>query len=115
MIGTGSALVTQRNAGDWARAEALLEEAVVSLRAEPTVVIMLALCQSRRGKLQSAIVNARRACTPQPRNKEHAKFLIDLLLEAGYFREAQERLFPGKPKKIAGRKKRSQFLLKIFC
>jgi len=38
-------------------------------------------CQSRRGKLQSAILSARRACTPAPPNKEHAKLLIDLLLE----------------------------------
>jgi tetratricopeptide (TPR) repeat protein len=83
--------------GDWARAEALLEGAVEQAPGEPTLVTLLALCQSRRGKLQSAIVTARKACSPKPRNKEHAKLLIGLLLDAGYVAEAKARLLKLEP------------------
>ncbi len=65
--------------GEWPRAEAFLELAVKTRPAEPTFLLMLAWCQSRRGKLQSAILNARRACTQQTPDKEAAKLLIDLL------------------------------------
>jgi Zn-dependent protease with chaperone function len=80
--------------GNWARAEALLEQVIDKNPAEPTLLNLRALCQLRRGKIQSAIISARRACELQPRNCEHAKFLVDLLLEGGYVREAQERLLP---------------------
>ncbi|HEV7928214.1 MAG TPA: M48 family metalloprotease, partial [Verrucomicrobiae bacterium] len=80
--------------GEWGRAEAFLAQAVKTRPQQATWLSLLALCQSRRGKLQSAILSARRACTPAPPNKEHAKLLIDLLLECGYLREANERLAP---------------------
>jgi Zn-dependent protease with chaperone function len=80
--------------GQWARAEALLEQVIDKNPAEPTLLNFHALCQLRRGKIQSAIISARRACAPRPRNREHAKFLVDLLLEGGYMREAQTRLLP---------------------
>jgi len=80
--------------GEWGRAEAFLAQAVKIRPQQATWLSLLALCQSRRGKLQSAILSARRACTPAPPNKEHAKLLIDLLLECGYLREARERLAP---------------------
>ena len=48
------------------------------------------MCQSNRGKLQSALLSARQACDPRPANKEHARFLVDLLLQAGYLREAEK-------------------------
>ncbi len=80
--------------GEWGRAEAFLAQAVKMRPQQATWLSLLALCQSRRGKLQSAIFSARRACTPAPPNKEHAKLLIDLLLECGYLREARERLAP---------------------
>jgi Zn-dependent protease with chaperone function len=80
--------------GNWSRAEALLEQVIDSKSPNPTLLNLRALCQLRRGKLQSAILNARRACHPRPHNREHAKFLIDLLLEGGYLREAQARLLP---------------------
>lgn len=80
--------------GNWTRAEALLEQVIDKSPANPTLLNLRALCQSRRGKLQSAISSARRACEPRPRNREHAKFLIDLLLEGGYIHEARARLLP---------------------
>jgi len=80
--------------GQWARAEALLEPVIDKNPGEPTLLNFRALCQWRRGKLQSAILSARRACAPRPRNREHAKFLVDLLLEGGYLREARTRLLP---------------------
>jgi tetratricopeptide (TPR) repeat protein len=80
--------------GNWSRAEALLEQTIDRHPSDPTLLNLRALCQARRGKIQSAIHNARRACQPQPQNIEHAKFLIGLLLEGGYVREAQARLLP---------------------
>lgn len=78
--------------GDWAPAEAFLEKTCQGKSKNPTLLLLLALCQSNRGKLQSALLTARQACSPRPVNDEHAKFLIDLLLQAGYLREARERL-----------------------
>lgn len=86
-LGAGWALLL---CGDWAPAEAFLE--IASKSKNPTLLLLLALCQSNRGKLQSALLTARQACSPRPLNDEHAKFLIDLLLQAGYLREARERL-----------------------
>ena len=80
--------------GQWGRAEALLEQIVDQHPADATLLNLRALCQSRRGKIQSAIHNSRRACDPRPKNIEHAKFLIGLLLDGGYAREAQARLVP---------------------
>ena len=80
--------------GNWGRAEALLEQTIDRHPSDPTLLNLRALCQARRGKIQSAIHNARRACEPQSKNIEHAKFLIGLLLEGGYVREAQARLVP---------------------
>jgi Zn-dependent protease with chaperone function len=80
--------------GHWARAEALLEQVIDKNPDEPTFLNLRALCQMRRGKIQSAIISARRACAPRPRNREHAKFLVNLLLEGGYMSEARTRLLP---------------------
>lgn len=77
---------------DWERAEALLCEARKGWLEEPTLLALLALCQAKRGKLQTAIVNSRAACNPEPRNKEYAKQLISLLLDGGFLRDARERL-----------------------
>jgi tetratricopeptide (TPR) repeat protein/Zn-dependent protease with chaperone function len=76
--------------GNWARAEALLQQAIPARPTDPTLLNLRALCQSRRGKIQSAIASARRACHPRPVNREHAKFLVDLLLEGGYLQEARQ-------------------------
>ncbi len=67
---------------------------MTGIRASQRSLNFRALCQLRRGKLQSAIISARRACAPRPRNREHAKFLVDLLLEGGYLGEARTRLLP---------------------
>jgi Zn-dependent protease with chaperone function/tetratricopeptide (TPR) repeat protein len=83
--------------GDWGQAEALLDEARNGRLEEPALLAVLALCQSRRGKLQSAILNSRKACTPAPPNKEYAKQLISLLLSGGFLREAKERLETLRP------------------
>jgi Zn-dependent protease with chaperone function len=89
--GTAWAYMLRAN---WARAEALLQEALDARPAHPTLLALCALCQSRRGKIQSAILSARRACQPQPASREHAKFLVDLLLDGGYLRAAQQQLAP---------------------
>jgi len=74
---------------EWVEAEAFLQQALKKHPGNDTLLILLALSQSRRGKLQSAIINARRACTPAPRNKEYTKLLIELLLDAGSLKEAR--------------------------
>jgi tetratricopeptide (TPR) repeat protein len=79
-------------AGDWTQAEALLQRAAVLRPADATVLSLLALAQSRRGKFHSAIDNARRASSLKPGNNEHSRQLTMLLLEAGSVREAQPRL-----------------------
>lgn len=79
---------------EWARAEAFLHVAIKDRPDESTLHLLLAVCQSRRGKLQGAILSARRACTPAPRNKEHAKLFLSLLLDGGFLREVREHFVP---------------------
>ena len=81
-------------AGDWIRAEAMLEQALKLQPQQPTLVSLLALAQSQRGKLQSSIANARRACELHPESREKLKFLLGRLLDGGFTREAQERMRP---------------------
>jgi Zn-dependent protease with chaperone function/tetratricopeptide (TPR) repeat protein len=78
--------------GDFGRAEAFLETVQARQPENPTLLALLAICRSRRGKLQSAIVSARQAYERRRGDVELAKLLIDLLLQGGYVREAQERL-----------------------
>jgi tetratricopeptide (TPR) repeat protein len=78
--------------GDWFHAEAFLEKALQYKPNDRTLLLLLAIAQSRRGKLQSAILYARKACEPKAMHVEHAKLLIDLLLQAGYARDAQGEL-----------------------
>jgi Zn-dependent protease with chaperone function/tetratricopeptide (TPR) repeat protein len=78
--------------GNWEGAEALLAEARKGRLKNPTLLALLALCQARRGKLQSAIISSRRACSSAPPDKEYAKQLISLLLDGGYLRAAGEQL-----------------------
>ncbi|HUA66045.1 MAG TPA: M48 family metalloprotease [Alphaproteobacteria bacterium] len=77
-------------AGDWIHAEAMLEKAMKQQPQQPGLIPLLALAQSRRGKLQSAIANARLACEADPRSKDKLKFLIARLLDGGFTSEAQE-------------------------
>ena len=79
-------------AGDWIRAEAMLEKALKMRPAEFTLVSLLAIAQSRRGKLQSSIVNARLACDACPASTARQKFLIARLLDGGFTQEARERM-----------------------
>src|SRR5439155_21199468 len=78
--------------GNWNQEESFLQAAQKGRPQHATLLSVLAVCQARRGKLQTALLSARQACTPEPRDKEHAKILIDLLLDGGFLREAQERL-----------------------
>src|SRR5436190_5886670 len=78
--------------GRWDRAEALLTDARKRRLNNPALLALLALCQARRGKLQSAILSSKLACNPHPPNKEYAKQLISLLLDGGLLREAAEQL-----------------------
>ncbi len=80
--------------GDWATAEGFLDQLLKDRESEPTFLALRAVCQSKRGKLQSAILSARQACQPQPRNPQYSKLLIDLLLDGGHLREAEERILP---------------------
>jgi Zn-dependent protease with chaperone function/tetratricopeptide (TPR) repeat protein len=76
--------------GAWMPAEALLHEGMKNRPGDPTFLALLALCQSRRGKLQNALANARLTCTPKPASAEHAKLLIRLLLDRGDLNEAAQ-------------------------
>jgi hypothetical protein len=78
--------------GDWASTEALLEKLHQQNRDNATYSLMLALCRSNRGKLQTALLLAREVCQTEPVELEHRKFLVDLLLRAGYLREAKQHL-----------------------
>lgn len=78
--------------GDWAAAEAML----LALQREgvlhPTVAMLLSRCQTERSKLQSAIAQARGALAASPGQPKILCLLINLLISAGYPREAEERL-----------------------
>ena len=78
--------------GDWRPAEALLHETLKHQPDHPQLLAMLALCQSRRGKLQSALSNIRRCCQPQPPSERHLKLFVGLLLDHGAQREAGQRM-----------------------
>jgi Zn-dependent protease with chaperone function/tetratricopeptide (TPR) repeat protein len=79
-------------AGDWGRAEAMMDLALKLQPHQTNLLPLLAIAQSRRGKLQSSIKNARLACGADPASSEKTKFLIARLLDGGYTREAQERI-----------------------
>jgi len=79
-------------AGDWIRAEAMLEKALKLQPQQTTLIALLAIAQSRRGKIQSSIINARRACEACPGSKDYKKFFVARLLDGGYTREAQASL-----------------------
>ncbi len=74
--------------GDWNAAEALLWQVHEKQPNEPTFLTLLAFAQAERGKLQSAVVNARRAIELAPGDREQAKLLARVLIDAGRLREA---------------------------
>lgn len=78
--------------GDYGFAEAFLHDAMRGRSNHPTLLAMLAVCQARRGKLYSAIGNARRACTPESPGLEYTKLLVGFLLDGGFSTEASSRL-----------------------
>jgi Zn-dependent protease with chaperone function len=78
--------------GDWEPAEAFLEKRSQQKPPNPTVLLMLAYCQSKRGKLLNAVSLGRQVCTSSPGSIEQTKFLIELLVRSGYLREAQKQL-----------------------
>jgi tetratricopeptide (TPR) repeat protein len=79
-------------AGDLVRAEAMLERALKLQPQKTTLLSLLAIAQSRRGKLQSSIMNARQACEADPASRGKTKFLIARLLDGGFTHEAQEKV-----------------------
>jgi Zn-dependent protease with chaperone function len=79
-------------AGDWIHAEAFLEQARAQKPESATVLAMLAVSQSKRGKLFTAIASARKASALQPADMEYSKLLVDLLLQGGFLREARHLL-----------------------
>jgi Zn-dependent protease with chaperone function/tetratricopeptide (TPR) repeat protein len=84
-------------AGDWPQAEAFLQTALKLQPNDTTLLALLAIAQFRRGKLQSAIANARRVCQAEPGSLEHARFLVARLLDGGFTAEAQSRMEQLKP------------------
>ena len=76
--------------GDWRAAEALLHETLKPRPDDPQLLAVLAFCQSRRGKLQSALANIRRSCRPRPPTAQHHKLFVSLLLDHGALREAAQ-------------------------
>jgi tetratricopeptide (TPR) repeat protein len=87
--GAGWALL---QVGDYAAAEAFLKQALKLRGARATLLALVAICQSSRGKLFSAIRSARKALAGNPQSKVYGKLLIELLLAGGFLREAAERL-----------------------
>jgi heat shock protein HtpX len=78
--------------GDFAAAEAFLKQALKVRGPRATLLALVAVCQSSRGKLFSAISSARKALVADPQSKAYGKLLIELLLAGGFLREAAERL-----------------------
>lgn len=78
--------------GDWNAAEALLWQVHEKQPDEPTFLLLLASTQAERGKLQSAIENARRALALTQQDAETVKLLARVLLEAGRLQEAGAQL-----------------------
>jgi tetratricopeptide (TPR) repeat protein len=68
----------------------MLEKALKEQPQQSGLIPLLALAQSRRGKLQSAIANARLACEADPRSADKLKFLIARLVDGGFTNEAQQ-------------------------
>jgi Zn-dependent protease with chaperone function/tetratricopeptide (TPR) repeat protein len=79
-------------AADWIHAEAMLEQALKSQPRQSTLLSLLSIAQSRRGKLQSSILNARRACEADPASRQKTTYLVARLLDGGFTREAQEKI-----------------------
>lgn len=79
-------------AANWAQAEAFLELAAKKRDAIPTFHALIAICKSNRGKLESAILSAKRAYSLDPQDIELRKLVVEFLLQAGYLREAKEHL-----------------------
>jgi tetratricopeptide (TPR) repeat protein len=77
---------------EWEMAEGLLALMLRSNPDQPTFLSLLALAQLNRGKLQSGIRNAERACGVEPSNPHHVKLLIGALLTAGQVRAAERQL-----------------------
>jgi tetratricopeptide (TPR) repeat protein len=76
---------------DWMKAEALLHATMHRRQDDPNLRAVLAYCQGRRGKLQSAIENFRACCTLRAPTEQHLRQFISLLLDRGALREATER------------------------
>ncbi|MEP6663057.1 MAG: M48 family metalloprotease, partial [Verrucomicrobiota bacterium] len=76
--------------GDWNGAEGFLDQAVKQYPGDQTLLILLSIARSRRGKSQSAIETAKKACLPKPKNKEHAQYFIDLLIDNGQLLQARQ-------------------------
>jgi len=74
--------------GEYAGAEALLDKLLRNNPDQKTFLALSAIARAKRGKTNSAIVAARRACTPSPPSKEYAILLLRLLIDAGLLREA---------------------------
>jgi tetratricopeptide (TPR) repeat protein len=79
-------------AADWGRAEALLWECLKVQPTNTTFLMLSSIAQAQRGKLQSAIINARRANALDPNDKEQTKAFARWLLDAGRLSEAQQAL-----------------------
>ena len=87
--GAGWALLLS---GDWAAAEAFLTAAQIQRPDVSTFPALIAVCQGHRNKLHSAIAQARRAFAAAPGSAARIKLLVELLLDGGYLREAEQLL-----------------------
>jgi len=78
--------------GEWFAAEATLQALQREPGADPTVAALLAICQARRNKIQSAIAQARVAFSAGPRQRDRLQLLVDLLITGGFLAEAERLL-----------------------
>jgi len=77
--------------GEWMPAEALLHE-LIRIEENRTFIGLLACCQHRRGKLRSAITNARKSVGDSTAGAADQRLLIRVLLDHGSLLEADEQL-----------------------
>ncbi len=77
---------------DFASAEALLVDLQKLRPDDAQLRLLLAACADHRGKRQTALGRAREAVTLAGEDVDAQQFLVGLLLDGGYVREARERV-----------------------
>jgi len=75
---------------DWVHAEITLTRCLHYHPAHPTLLALLGIVQSQRGKWQTALENVRRAVGQRPDDRELIRLLVHVCIHSGEVREASE-------------------------